>query len=145
MTDWNRRQWIAGAVGITGLAGIEDFPLVFNANAKGQKRSGSPKAKAPRSKMKITKFKATLVASPDFALLNSWNVHDSHFKRAILEIETDDGYKGISEIGGGSIKNLEVAKEIVLGRDPFEIEYFRRNIKEINSFEIGRASCRERV
>ena len=141
MTDWNRRQWIAGAVGITGLAGIEDFPLVFNANAKGQKRSGSPKAKAPRSKMKITKFKATLVASPDFALLNSWNVHDSHFKRAILEIETDDGYKGISEIGGGSIKNLEVAKEIVLGRDPFEIEYFRRNIKEINSFGAVETAC----
>ncbi len=141
MKDWNRRQWIATAAGISGLAGIEDFPLVFNANAQGQKRSGSPKAKAPRSKMKITKFKATLVASPDFALLNSWNVHDSHFKRSILEIETDDGFKGISEIGGNSIQNLEAAKEIVLGRDPFEIEYFRRNIKEINSFGAVETAC----
>jgi glucarate dehydratase len=141
MTDWNRRQWIATAAGISGLSGIEDFPLVFNANAQGQKRSGSPKKQAPRSKMKITKFKATLVASPDFALLNSWNVHDSHFKRAILEIETDDGYQGISEIGGNSIKNLEAAKDIVLGRDPFEIEYFRRNIKEINSFGAVETAC----
>jgi len=39
MTDWNRRQWIATAVGITGLAGIEDatrtteemeFPNILN-------------------------------------------------------------------------------------------------------------------
>jgi len=141
MTDWNRRQWIAGAAGITGLAGIEDFPLVFDAQAKGQKRSGTPKAARPRSKMKITKFKATLVASPDYALLNSWNVHDTHFKRSILEIETDDGYQGISEIGGAQIKELEAARSIVLGRDPFEIEYFRRNIKNIQSFGAVETAC----
>ncbi|MFN0119815.1 MAG: enolase C-terminal domain-like protein [Blastocatellia bacterium] len=141
MTDWNRRQWIATAAGISGLAGIEDFPLVFDANARGQNRSGSPRAARPRSRMKITKFRATLVASPDEALLNSWNVHDTHFKRAILEIETADGYRGISEIAGINIDHLAAARDIVLGRDPFEIEYFRRHINEINSFGAVETAC----
>ncbi|MBP6822595.1 MAG: glucarate dehydratase [Acidobacteria bacterium] len=153
MTDWNRRQWIATAAGITGLAGIEDMALAFDANAYGQNRSGTPKAARPRSKMKISKFKATVVASPDAALLNSWNVHDTHFKRTILELETDDGIKGIAEIGAGgaqdygSVKDtvpggsLATSRDIVLGRDPFEIEYFRRQIKNPNAFGAVEVAC----
>src|SRR5262245_41568676 len=110
MTGWNRRRWISTAAGVTGLAGIEEMPLVFDQHALGQKRSGSPKAVRPRSRMKIGKFRATLVASPDFALLNSWNVHDTHFKRTILELETDDGFTGIAEIGGGQIDDLNAAR-----------------------------------
>lgn len=141
MSNWNRRQWIATAAGITGLASIQDMALAFDSNAYGQNRSGSPRAQRPRSKMKISRFKATLVASPDYALLNSWNVHDTHFTRAILEIETDDGFKGISEIAGGHLKELEAARSIVLGRDPFEIEFFRRQIKSIQAFGAVETAC----
>ncbi len=141
MTDWNRRRWIATASGVAGLAAIEDMALAFDATAHGTKRSGAPRAQRPRSRMKISKFKATLVASPDYALLNSWNVHDTHFKRAILEIETDDGFTGIAEIGGGQIRELEAARETVLGRDPFEIEYFRRAIKNVHAFGAVEVAC----
>lgn len=141
MTDWNRRQWIATAAGVTGLAGIEDMALAFDANAYGQNRSGSPKAARPRSKMKISKFKSTVVASPDFALLNSWNVHDTHFKRTILELETDDGFTGIAEVAEGAAKELEASRDKVLGRDPFEIEYFRRQIKQPNAFGAVEVAC----
>ncbi len=141
MTDWNRRQWIATAAGITGLAGIEEMALAFDANAYGQNRSGTPRAARPRSKMKISKFKATVVASPDYALLNSWNVHDTHFKRTILELETDDGFTGIAEVAEGAAKELEAARDKVLGRDPFEIEYFRRQIKQPNAFGAVEVAC----
>jgi len=141
MTDWNRRRWIASAAGITGLAGIEDMALAFDANAYGQNRSGSPRARRPRSKMKISKFKATVVASPDFALLNSWNVHDTHFKRTILELGTDDGFTGIAEVAEGAAKELEASREKVLGRDPFEIEYFRRQFKTPNAFGAVEVAC----
>jgi glucarate dehydratase len=140
MTDWSRRNWIATAAGVTGLSSIEDLVLAFDRNAYGVKRSGNPRALPPRSKMKISKMTATLVASPDYALLNSWNVHDTHFKRTILELETDNGYKGIAEIGQ-QVKELEAAREVVLGRDPFEIEYFRRNIKNINAFGAVEVAC----
>lgn len=141
MTDWNRRQWIATAAGIAGLGSIEDMALAFDANAYGQSRSGSPKAVRPRSKMKISKFKATVVASPDYALLNSWNVHDTHFKRTILELETDDGFTGIAEVAAGAVQELEANRDKVLGRDPFEIEYFRRQFKTPNAFGAVEVAC----
>jgi glucarate dehydratase len=90
--------------------------------------------------MKISKMTVTLVASYDQALLNSWNVHDTHFKRTILELETDDGYKGIAEIGSQT-GELEAARQVVIGRDPFEIEYFRRNIKSMHAFGAVEVAC----
>jgi glucarate dehydratase len=115
--------------------------LAFDQKAFGTKRSGSPLAARPRSQMKLSSMKATLVASPDYALLNSWNVHDTHFTRAILELETSDSYQGIAEVSGGTLKALESARSIVLGRDPFEIEYFRRTIHDIAAFGAVEVAC----
>ena len=140
MGDWNRRRWIAAASGVTGLAGIEDMALAFDPLAYGARRSGAPRAAPPRSRMKISSFKATLVASPDAALLNSWNVHETHFKRTILEIETADGFKGVAEVGS-LVEELTAIREIVLGRDPFEIEYFRRQIKNVTAFGAVEVAC----
>ena len=134
--SWNRRRWIATAAGVTGLASVEDMALAFHPGAYGLKRSGTPRAAGPSSRMRITSLKPTLVASPDYALLNSWNVHDTHFKRTILEVETDDGYTGVAEVWGGALKALESAGELVLGRDPFEIEYFRRSFSQRKEFSL---------
>ena len=94
--SWNRRRWIAAAAGVAGLASVEDMVLAFQPGAYGVKRSGTPRASGPSSRMRISSLKPTLVASPDYALLNSWNVHDTHFKRTILQLETDDGYTGVA-------------------------------------------------
>lgn len=125
---WNRRRWIAAATGVTGLSDIDDMVLAFNPASRGIRRSGTPRVEGPRSRMKISSFKVTLVASPDYALLNSWTVHDTHFKRTILELETADGYTGISEVWGGALNALEFARDLVLGHDPFEIEFFRQSL-----------------
>ena len=127
---------MATAAGVTGLASVEDMALAFQPGAYGLKRSGEPRASGPSSRMRISSLKATLVASPDYALLNSWNVHDTHFKRVILELETDDGYTGVAEVWGGALKALESAREWVLGRDPFEIEYFRRSLSQRKEFSL---------
>ena len=95
---------MAAAAGVTGLTGIEDMALAFSPAAYGVRRSGRPRSEGPRSRMKIGSFETTLVASPDYALLNSWNVHDTHFKRAILELETTDGYTGVAEVGGAALQ-----------------------------------------
>src|SRR5262249_45070102 len=42
---------------------------------------------------------------------------------------------------GPQIKELEAARDVVIGRDPFEIEYFRRNIKNINAFGAVETAC----
>ena len=145
MTDWTRRRWIAAAAGISGMAGIEDMALAFNAHARGTRRSGSPKAARPRSRMKISALKATVVASPDSALLNSWSVHPTHFRRTIVEIETADGLRGVGE-GYSSVKeDLDRSKEVVLGRDPFELEYFRKNVKSLRAYGALEMACLDLV
>jgi glucarate dehydratase len=141
MEDWNRRRWLASAAGIAGLSSIEEMALVFEPQAFGVKRSGSPRAARPRSRMKISAMKVTVVASPDAALLNSWNVHDTHFKRTILELETTDGYRGVAEIASGGAADLQAARDVVLGRDPLEIEYFRRRISNVAAFGAIEVAC----
>jgi glucarate dehydratase len=133
MGDWTRRRWIASAVGISGLGGLPDMALAFDPRV--------PESRRPRSRMKISALKATLVASPDEALLRSWGVHDTHFKRSIVEIETADGFKGAAEISGQPEENFAQAREVVLGRDPFELEYFRRTIKSLAIFGAVETAC----
>lgn len=91
--------------------------------------------------MKISGFRATLVASPDSALLNSWDVHPTHFTRTILQLETSDGNTGVAEIKGEAFEALHNARSIVLGRDPFEIEFFRRNIADLSAFGAVEVAC----
>jgi glucarate dehydratase len=133
MSDWTRRRWIASAAGITGLGGLPDMARAFDPQVPGAKR--------PRSRMKISALRATLVASPDFALLRSSGVHDTHFKRTIVEVETADGFKGVGETTGRAEEEFTQAREVVLGRDPFEIEYFRRNVKSIHAFGAIETAC----
>jgi glucarate dehydratase len=141
MSDWSRRRWIAAAAGVTGLAGAEDLPLLFAADAQGVRRSGTPVATRPRSRQKISAVRVTVVASPDEALLNSYGVHATHFKRTILEVETTDGYIGIAESRENAAAALEAIRDVVIGRDPFEIEYFRRHIENIVAFGAFEIAC----
>ena len=141
MRDWNRRRWLGAAAGVTGLTGIQDMALAFDEKSAGVTRAGSPKAARPRSRMKISSFKATRVASPDEALLNSWDVHPTHFTRTILELGTSDGYTGIAEVKGESVADVEAARSAVMGRDPFEIERFRKTIADRTAFGAVEVAC----
>ena len=133
MTDWTRRRWIAAAAGVSGLGSIDEMALAFD--------PAVPEARRPRSRMKISKVKATVVASPDEALLASWRVHETHFKRTIVEVETADGARGVGEMGFREPEEMEQAREVALGRDPFELEHFRRNIQSIHAFGAIETAC----
>jgi len=141
LSDWSRRRWLAAASGVSGLAGPADLPLLFDATAAGTRRSGVPVADRPRSRQKISGFRVTIVASPEAALLNSYKVHETHFKRAILELETADGFTGVAEVREGAARALTAARDVVIGRDPFDIEYFRRRIPEVTAFGAVEVAC----
>jgi glucarate dehydratase len=91
--------------------------------------------------MRISKLTATAVASPDEALLASWRVHETHFKRTIVEVETADGARGVGETTARPEEEWAQAREAVLGRDPFELERFRRGIKSIHAFGAIETAC----
>lgn len=79
--------------------------------------------------MKITDIRATTVAVPlDAPLLHSNGAHWGRFVRTIVEVETDNGYIGLGELGGGGLSAeaaIESLRPYLLGHDPFRLESLR--------------------
>ncbi|HEY8484309.1 MAG TPA: enolase C-terminal domain-like protein [Longimicrobiales bacterium] len=79
--------------------------------------------------MKIIDIRATPVTVPLHAPLRHANgCHWGRFVRTIIEVETDDGYVGLGEMGGGgesAVAAFESLKPYLLGRDPTRIEELR--------------------
>jgi glucarate dehydratase len=63
------------------------------------------------------------IAIADPPLRSSYGLHAPWALRTIVELETDDGIRGISETYGGDGPRaaLEAARELVIGRDPFQL------------------------
>lgn len=82
--------------------------------------------------MKITDIKATTVTVPLEAPLRHANgCHWGRFVRTIVEVETDDGFVGAGEMGGGGESAEAVfraMKGYLLGHDPARIEEMRFKI-----------------
>jgi len=79
--------------------------------------------------MKIVDFRVTPIAFGDPPLRAAFGLHAPWALRTIVEVVSDDGITGISETHGGSavVNDLESVRELVLGRDPFQLaklEYF---------------------
>ncbi len=82
--------------------------------------------------MKIVDIRATTVTVPlEAPLLHSNGVHWGRFVRTVVEVETDDGYVGLGEMGGGG-ESAEVAfrglKGYLVGHDPVQLEALRFKI-----------------
>ena len=79
--------------------------------------------------MKIIDIRATPVTVPLHAPLRHANgCHWGRFVRTVIEVETDDGYVGLGEMGGGgesAVAAFENLKPYLLGRDPTRIEELR--------------------
>ena len=73
--------------------------------------------------MKISDLKLYSIAIADPPLRSSYGLHAPWALRTIVEIETNDGIKGISETYGGDAPRaaLEAMREQVVGRDPFQL------------------------
>lgn len=79
--------------------------------------------------MKITDIRATPVSVPLEAPLRHANgCHWGRFVRTIVEVETDDGYVGLGEMGGGgesATSAFLALKSYLVGRDPARLEEMR--------------------
>jgi glucarate dehydratase len=82
--------------------------------------------------MKITDIRAYTVTVPLHAALRHGNgCHWGRFVRTIVEVETDNGYVGLGEMGGGG-ESAEAAirslKTYLVGHDPVRLEEMRFRI-----------------
>lgn len=76
--------------------------------------------------MKIVELRATTVAVPlEAPLRHAHGAHWGRFIRTIVEVETDDGFVGLGEMGGGG-ESAEAAvralKPYLVGHDPLQLE-----------------------
>jgi glucarate dehydratase len=82
--------------------------------------------------MRIADLRATTVTVPlEAPLRHSNGAHWGRFVRTVVEIETDDGYLGLGEMGGGGEgATLAFAglKPYLIGHNPFELEALRFKI-----------------
>lgn len=79
--------------------------------------------------MRIADIRATTVTVPlEATLRHSNGAHWGRFVRTIVEVETDDGFVGLGEMGGGG-ESAELAfqglKPYLVGHDPLNVEALR--------------------
>ncbi len=79
--------------------------------------------------MKVTSLKVTPVAMHDQPILNSTGVHESYRVRTVVQIETDEGVKGIGETGNNHVAQIESNSDWVIGHNPANINQARLNFE----------------
>ncbi|MDF9796962.1 glucarate dehydratase [Catalinimonas alkaloidigena] len=91
---------------------------------------------------KIKEINITPIAVVDPPLLNAAGLHAPYALRTIVELITDDNISGISEIPGNISINadLEEAKNLVIGKDPFQLN----TIKRVLENHFGKESAKLR-
>src|SRR3954464_15315720 len=77
----------------------------------------------------IAAIRATPVTVPlEAPLLHSNGAHWGRFVRTIVEVETNDGYVGLGEMGGGgedATRGFAALQNYLLGHDVFRLESMR--------------------
>lgn len=73
--------------------------------------------------MKIVDFRVTPIAFSDPPLRAASGLHAPYALRTIVEVVSDDGIVGVGETHGGAavIADLEAVRDLVVGRDPFQL------------------------
>ena len=80
--------------------------------------------------MKITDVKITPIAISDPPLLNAAGLHAPYALRTIIEIVSDDNIYGLGEVPGSvaTTKALEEAREVLIGKDPFNLNQIQAEL-----------------
>jgi glucarate dehydratase len=73
--------------------------------------------------MRITEFRIHPLAVADPPLRSSYGRHAPYALRTVVELRTGDGLTGVAETYGGDrpLAALESVRELVVGRDPFQL------------------------
>lgn len=76
---------------------------------------------------KIKEFHITPIAVVDPPLLNAAGLHAPYALRTVVELVTEDGIRGVSEIPGNIEidKALEKSRQFIIGQDPFQLNQIR--------------------
>ncbi len=84
-----------------------------------------------RRDIRITEVRVTPIAFRDGPLLNAAGIHEPWARRAIVELETNDGRVGISETYGDEpmLRVLDQARSLVQGLSPFDLNRMEERVR----------------
>src|SRR6185369_396247 len=73
--------------------------------------------------LKIAEYRVTPIAFGDPPLRAASGLHAPYALRTIVEVVSDDGISGVGETHGGAaaLADLEAVRDLVIGRDPFQL------------------------
>jgi glucarate dehydratase len=73
--------------------------------------------------MKIAAMRVVPVAMADPPLRSAFGLHAPYALRTIVQLTTDEGLTGLGETYGGTsaLGDLELARERVIGQDPYQL------------------------
>ncbi|GAC1430487.1 MAG: glucarate dehydratase family protein [Chloroflexota bacterium] len=73
--------------------------------------------------MKIVEMRVVPVAMADPPLRSAFGLHAPYALRTVVQLTTDEGLTGLGETYGGAVplRDLEAARERVVGRDPYQL------------------------
>lgn len=88
----------------------------------------------------ITEMIVTPIAITDPPLLNAAGVHAPYALRTIIELKTNEGVNGISEIPGSAEVNTAFSQieHLVVGRDPYQLNKLEHALKAFLGKETSR-------
>jgi glucarate dehydratase len=80
----------------------------------------------------ISQIHVTPIAVTDPPLLNAAGIHAPFALRTIVELVTEDGISGISEIPGSALidQALKMAGDLIVGKDPFQMNLIRDKLRQ---------------
>ena len=82
--------------------------------------------------MHITDIHVTPIAVIDPPLLNAAGLHAPYALRIIVEVVTNENIYGLGEVPGSeeTLQALEAAREVIIGKDPFQLNAIEGAIRE---------------
>lgn len=91
----------------------------------------------------ISDVHITPIAVTDPPLLNAAGMHAPYALRTIVELVTEDGISGISEIPGSAQidEALKLAGDLIMGRDPFQVNLIRDELSQQFGSDQGRGDA----
>ncbi len=92
--------------------------------------------------MQITEMHVTPIAITDPPLLNAAGLHAPYALRIIVELVTADNIYGLGEVPGSgkALEALEAARDVVIGKDPFQLNAIYAGLVE--RFGLEHSSAR---
>jgi glucarate dehydratase len=125
-TSVSRRRFLIAAAGAVSAASV------LSRSSGGEETES---AKKTTKDLRIVELRVTPIALPDPPLLASGGCHGPYFLRNVIELQTDDGIRGIAETHGGQevTDALNQSGPLIVGQSAWSYRRFGDRVRQLRN------------